>query len=178
MTAKLNANRFQNRSVRRCKDDHFQNSEPEEKVAFLSRPLSYPHGPMAVEVKETHMSWVFLAGTLAYKLKMPVSDPFLDFTTLEARRVNFLEEVRLNSRLAAGVYLGTLPLCATAAGELFLQAAGETVDWLVCMNRLPADLMLDERIANGCLSRGEVEHAAERLMQFYLKLPPLNVSAE
>ncbi len=33
-----------------------------EKVAFLSRPDAYPHRADEVVVRETHMSWVFLAG--------------------------------------------------------------------------------------------------------------------
>jgi hypothetical protein len=43
-----------------------------EKVRFLSGVAAYPHGPKFVEVIETHMLWVFLAGELVYKLKKPM----------------------------------------------------------------------------------------------------------
>jgi aminoglycoside phosphotransferase family enzyme len=156
----------------------FPSPSLDEKVAFLRSPQSYPHEPPSVEAKETHMSWVFLAGDLVYKLKKPVSYPFLDFTTLEARRKNCLEEVRLNARLAEGIYLGTVPLHATAAGELSLKPDGEAVDWLVCMRRLPADRMLDELISATAVDRRDVSRAAAKLVGFYAAAPAVEVSWE
>ena len=38
------------------------------------------------ELRETHISWVFLTDRDAYKVKKPVSMGFLDFSTLEKRR--------------------------------------------------------------------------------------------
>lgn len=123
------------------------------------------------------MSWVFLAGELVYKLKKPVSYSFLDFTTLEARRSNCFEEVRLNARLAEGVYLGVAPLHTTDAGELSLIPIGETVDWLVCMKRLPASSMLDEQIAASTVKQIDVSRAAAKLMRFYQASPALEVES-
>lgn len=37
--------------------------------AAFARPEFYPHRPESVEVRETHISLVFLAGERAYKLK-------------------------------------------------------------------------------------------------------------
>lgn len=150
----------------------------QEEVAFLSRPDAYLHRPGTVDVKETHMSWVFLAAGLVYKLKKPVSYPFLDFTTLEARRVNCLEEVRLNARLAEGVYLGVVALRSTEAGELSLGPIGQIIDWLVCMRRLPADRMLDDLIAAAAVDCVGVNRAAAKLMSFYKAALPLEVSSE
>ena len=61
---------------------------------------------LGAESIETHISWVLLAGDLAYKLKKPVRLPFVDYATLEARRHFCEEEVRLNRRLAPLIYLG------------------------------------------------------------------------
>ncbi len=36
-------------------------SDLERKVGFLSAPAFYPHVPACVTVRETHISWVFLA---------------------------------------------------------------------------------------------------------------------
>ncbi len=72
-----------------------------EKVAALSVPQAYPERVGAVEVIETHMSFVFLTERHAYKLKKPVRYEFLDFSTLAARRRHCLEELRINRRLAA-----------------------------------------------------------------------------
>ncbi len=54
-----------------------------EKVAFLSDARSYGGAVEKVEVRETHMSWVFLAGDYAFKLKKPVTLPLSRF--LDAR---------------------------------------------------------------------------------------------
>ena len=67
-----------------------------------------------MELRETHISWVFLVGDRAYKLKKPVTLPFVDYGTVERRRAMCEEEVRLNRRLAPDIYLGTravVPTC-------------------------------------------------------------------
>ena len=75
-------------------------------VAFLSDPSSYPERPPSVQVIETHMSLVFVAGERVYELKKPIHLGFVDFTTLEARQRNCEREITLNQRLAPGVYTG------------------------------------------------------------------------
>ena len=69
-------------------------------VAAMSRPDFYPHHPSSVEVVQTHISYVFIAGDLVYKVKKAVDFGFLDFTTIEKRKVFCEEELRLNRRLA------------------------------------------------------------------------------
>ncbi len=66
----------------------------------LSDPAFYPHRPASVEVRQTHISVVALAGPLVYKVKKPVDFGFCDFTTLEKRHRFCHEELRLNRRLA------------------------------------------------------------------------------
>ena len=139
------------------------------KVAFLSRPAAYPDAPRSVERVETHMSWVFLTDCYAYKLKKPVRYDSLDFSSLELRRRDCEEEVRLNRRLARDVYLGTLALTLAPDGTLQLGGAGETLDWLVHMRRLPADRMLDEVIRRGQIAEADIRPAAERLAEFYTR---------
>ena len=69
-------------------------------IEELRDPKRYPHPADRVEVLETHISWVLLAGDYAYKVKKPVNLGFLDFSTLEARRFYCDEELRLNRRTA------------------------------------------------------------------------------
>ena len=144
------------------------------KVAFLSRRDAYPDRPAGVEAIETHMSWVFLTDRHAYKLKKPVRRPFLDFSTIEARRRHCADEVRLNRRLAPAVYLGAVPLVSTAAG-LRLGGPGEVVDWLVKMVRLPSERVLDRGIANGTVERRDAVAIGRVLAGFYRSLPPVRV---
>src|ERR1019366_6311732 len=138
-----------------------------DKVCFLSEPSAYPHSPQNVTLVETHMSFVFLAGGRAYKLKKPVRFPFLDFSTLRAREINCREELRLNRRLAAQVYLGIVPLNLSADNRLSLGGDGDVVDWLVVMRRLPADRMLDRMLIEGRLDDGLIDDLCETLGDFY-----------
>lgn len=143
-----------------------------ERVAFLRQPAAYPDGVRGVEIRETRMSWVFLAGERVYKLKKPIRDRWLDFTTLAARRHNAHEEVRLNRRLAADVYLGTARLTVETAGALAVDGTGETIDWLVVMRRLPAERMLDRVIGADQVRAGEIDRLADLLAAFYREREP------
>lgn len=147
-----------------------------EKVAFLSSRAAYGAPVRDVEVKETHMSWVFLAGERVYKLKKPVKYPFLDFSTLEAREADCREEVRLNRRLAPDVYLGVVPLTLGADARLALQGKGEPADWLVMLRRLPAEKMLDCAIAQGTVTQGQIGAVADLLARFYRLAEPAGVT--
>jgi aminoglycoside phosphotransferase family enzyme len=82
----------------------------DEKVAYLSEPSHYPFFTDTVQVKETHMSWVFLADGLVYKLKKPVKYDMFDHTSLESRYRNSKEEIMINKFLAREIYLGIVPL--------------------------------------------------------------------
>jgi hypothetical protein len=85
-------------------------------IEALSRPEAYAHPVDAVEVHQTHISAVFLAGPFAYKIKKPVNLGSLDFSTLEKRAHFCAEEVRLNRRLAPQIYLGVIPVSPLPTG--------------------------------------------------------------
>src|SRR4051794_16541565 len=76
----------------------------------LLDPAAFPHGPASVELRETHISWVFLAGSKVYKVKKPVRFPFLDYSTLERRRVLCHAELELGARFAPSLYNGVVAL--------------------------------------------------------------------
>lgn len=139
----------------------------DEKVAFLKRPESYPEASGDVESIETHLAWVFLTDRYAYKLKKPSRYPFLDFGTVAARRRDGDEEVRLNRRLAPGVYLGVVALVVDHQGGLALETEGIPVDWLVKMRRLPRSRMLDFTIAAQTVDDAALEAVAQLLATFY-----------
>jgi uncharacterized protein len=82
----------------------------------MRSPDFYPGRPETVELVESHVSWVFLVGERAYKLRKPVIFPFLDYGSAERRRHMCEEEVRLGRRLAPDVYVGVRPLVETADG--------------------------------------------------------------
>ncbi len=143
-----------------------------QKIAFLSEPAAYPHHPAEVTAIETHMSWIFLAGERVYKLKKPVSFPFLDFSTLEKRRRNCAEEFVVNREMAPETYLRILPLTVAPDGTLALDGGGRPVEWLIEMQRLPDDRTLESALEHGHVERGEIVEIAEKLGNFYVNQVP------
>ena len=138
-----------------------------EKVEFLGTAAHYPNAPSHVIARETHMSWVFLAGDYVFKLKKPVKNRLLDFSTLEAREFNCREEVRLNSRLSPHAYLDVVALTRLSDGQLSFASGGRIVDWLVKMRRLPSELMLDVLLPRHLARAPLIEALASLLASFY-----------
>lgn len=131
----------------------------------LSRPDAYPHPVADVRVIQTHISVVFLAGEFAYKVRKPVRLGFLDFSTLELRHTDCLEEVRLNRRMAPDVYLGVVPI--STANGVRVDGPGEPVEWAVRMRRLPEGVTLLDRLERGELTVPLVERVAEMVAAFH-----------
>lgn len=136
------------------------------KVAFLSRPDAYGVSIGQVSCRETHMSWVFLAGSRAFKLKKPVRFAYLDFSTLARREAACRAELQLNRRLAADVYLGVVPLLR-APGGLAIGGPGIAADWLVVMRRLDEAGTLERRILDRRLSAQDLDRLVATLAAFY-----------
>lgn len=154
----------------------------EAKLKFLRDPKTYGDAHLQVECIETHMSWVFLVGQRVFKLKKAVCLPFVDFTSLHSREFYCREEVRLNARMAPGIYLGVVALqwCDGAFAllpETDLRTHGETVDWLVLMRRLPQEHMLHERIAARQLTPADIDSLADVLSAFYKSAPAAPLSS-
>lgn len=138
-----------------------------ELIDGLRRPAAYPRRPMDVDLVQTHISLVFLADDRVYKVKKAVDLGFLDYTTLDRRRLFCEEEVRLNRRLAPGVYLGVVPITRERDGSLRVSGNGPTVEYAVEMRRLPASRMLDHLFATGEIDNERVETLAELLAGFH-----------
>ena len=126
-------------------------------TAAMADPTTYPDPPDAVEVVETHGSWVFLAGARAYKVKKPVGLSFLDYGTLERRRALCHEEVRLNQRLAPRIYLGTAALVRRPAASCSFPTTSwvgdDAIEFAVEMRRFADGDTLAARVA--ALTAGE-----------------------
>lgn len=127
---------------------------------------------MGAELVETHISWILLTPTLAYKLKKPVHLPFVDYSTLERRRHFCEEEVRLNQRLAPTLYLGVSRVTGSPAAPA-VDGDGETLDWAVRMRRFPHGALFSERIAAGTLPAASVDRFAAGLARFHAASPRL-----
>ncbi len=135
-------------------------------IEGLARPDSYPIPVDTVEVRQTHISAVFLAGRYAYKIKKPVQLGFLDFSTLERRHHFCEEEVRLNRRLAPTVYLGVVPVTASGA-SVKVEGSGPAIEWAVKMERLPDDATLQSRLQRGDIGPSQATLVALRVAEFH-----------
>jgi aminoglycoside phosphotransferase family enzyme/predicted kinase len=135
-------------------------------IEALTVPAAYPDRVGEVEVRQTHISAVFLAGPRVYKVKKPVQFGFLDFGTLAKRRHYCEEEVRLNRRLAPDVYLGVVPVTRTRTG-LRVGGDGEAVEWAVKMRRLPDEATLQSRLRREEVGVGVVEALARKIAAFH-----------
>ncbi len=133
-------------------------------IAALLDPRPYPHGVDRVELVETHASWLLLAGEFAYKIKKPITLPFLDYGTL-ARREEFCRaELLLNRRLAPDLYLDVLPIGgSTQQPEIGKLPA---IEWAVRMRRFDENGRLDHMAARGELQVGHLSQLAATLCAF------------
>jgi uncharacterized protein len=136
--------------------------------AALSRPDFYPHRPQRVLVHQTHISWVFLAGERAYKLKKPLALPFLDYHTPARRRKMCKEEVRLNRRLASEIYLRVRSIIATPRGlALAEEEDPRAVDYLVEMRRFDERETLAMSLRRGEVGSAQIATVAKAIAAFH-----------
>ena len=103
-------------------------------IDFLADPATHG-GVERIERFETHGNLVFLAGTEAFKIKRAVRFDYMDFSTLEKRRVACLREVEVNQRCGGDLYLGCVPIRRSSSGQLSFSGDGEIVEWAVKMRR-------------------------------------------
>ena len=129
--------------------------------AFYSHPVKEP-----IQCIQTHISYVLLTGDYAYKVKKPMNFGFLDFSTLEKRQHFCAEELRLNQRGAAELYLAVIPI--TQTGDRFqLDGAGEAIEYTVKMRQFPQSSLFTEVFDRGELTAPLLKQLARVLADFH-----------
>ena len=135
-------------------------------VAGLLRPEAYDHPADDLALRDTHLSWVILAGRHAYKLKKPVNLGFVDFSSRQRRAADCDEEVRLNRRLCPEVYRGVVQV-VDRDGCFHVGGPGRPVEPAVHMRRLPEAGMLPNRLARGAVDAPLLQRIARQLARFH-----------
>jgi aminoglycoside phosphotransferase family enzyme len=155
---------------------HSQECSPElpQLIEALLRPEAYPHPVGRFQLLQTHISWVVLTGSLAYKIKKPVNFGFVDFSTLEQRRRCCHEEVRLNRRLNPGLYRGVVAIGGTPARPRISEAteepaagSGQVLDYAVRMEQFPQEALLPAVLERGSVSGRHIDRLADALARFH-----------
>ncbi|MFZ6050210.1 AAA family ATPase [Pseudomonas sp. CR3202] len=139
-------------------------------IAALQNPALYPHPVDGFQVIETHISWVLLTGSYAYKIKKPVNFGFLDFTSLDARRHFCGEELRLNQRLTRDLYLEVLPITGSAEAPQ-IGGAGDAFEYVLKMRQFPQANLLSALQARGELTPAHIDALAGQIAAFHLAAP-------
>jgi uncharacterized protein len=142
-------------------------------LAQMLRHEFYPHETSGqIELVQTHISYLFLTGRYAYKVKKPVNFGFLDFSTLE-RRCHFCEEeVRLNQRGAPGLYLGVVPIRRSSGGDFTFEGAGEVIEYAVKMRQFPRGSLFSDLLEAGKLGEGDIRSLARVVADYHAAAPP------
>ena len=131
-------------------------------IDALRRQEAFDHPVDAIDLIETHISWVLLAGDYVYKIKKPIVLDFLDFGTLEKRRHCCEEEIRLNRPWAPDLYLGVVPI-SKSDGDVRFSTAGEIVEYAVKMRRFDQALRLDRQLEAGFLSVEDMRELGQNI---------------
>jgi aminoglycoside phosphotransferase family enzyme/predicted kinase len=132
----------------------------------MSDPAIYAHHPSSVQVVQTHISVVFIAGDLVYKVKKPLNFGFLDFTSLEKRRFFCQQEVILNSRFSKGIYLDVVSIHQGPRG-LNLIGEGTEIETAVLMKYVPEKYLMATMLADEQITHELLDRIADRLAYFH-----------
>ena len=138
-------------------------------IAALLAGQGFPQPPAKVDLVETHASWLVLAGDFVYKIKKPVLLPFLDYGSLDKRLACCEAELRLNRRLAPGLYLDVVPIGGSPERPRI--GAEPAIEWAVRMHRFDEAGRLDHVAARGALLPEQVVQLAASLSAFHSGAP-------
>ncbi len=134
-------------------------------IAALRDPRCHPHPVASVELVETHASWLLLAGEFAYKIKKPITLPFLDYGNLQKRETCCRAELDLNRRLAPTLYLDVVPIGGSPTQPVI--GALPAIEWAVRMHRFEESGRLDRVAARGELKPAQLAQLAATLCDFH-----------
>jgi aminoglycoside phosphotransferase family enzyme/predicted kinase len=138
-------------------------------IQQMLQPGFYPHEVTeSIQLIQTHISYVLLTGEYAYKLKKPVNFGFLDFSTLEKRQHFCQEELRLNRRGAAELYLEVLPI-SQVGEEYQLAGAGKAVEYVLKMRQFPQETLLSSMFDAGTLESAHLEELGRVVAVYHEK---------
>jgi len=139
-----------------------------EILRAMHDPKTYDEKVSEIKMLQTHISWVFLTGKFAYKIKKPVDFGFLDFSTLEKRKRMCYRELEINRKFSPEIYLGVLPL-ARYKDRFKLGAEGEVIEYVIKMKELPQENIMSKLLEKNKINTNILSKIVEMLLKFYEK---------
>ncbi|HET7390840.1 MAG TPA: hypothetical protein VFJ51_08440, partial [Nitrososphaeraceae archaeon] len=155
-------------------------------VLGLAKKHAYPHKVSKVKMEEMHISWIFLTGLYAYKIKKELKfGKVLDFSTLQSRKKLCQKEVRLNKILCSGMYKGVAKIVRDHRGDdntdngfdsddiriATLKHRAKALEYAVKMVEIPQKFRMDNLISTGQVNSKTIERLAETLIRFHRYTP-------
>jgi aminoglycoside phosphotransferase family enzyme len=138
-----------------------------EQIDRLMADVSVQPAGSQSRLIETHISWVIVAGGFAYKIKKPMRYSFLDFSTLEKRRLYCERELVLNRRLTEEVYLGVVPILSAGERISIGNMQGTIIDYAVKMNEMEAGRRMDLLLKEDKVGYSDIGRLAEKIAGFH-----------
>jgi len=151
-------------------------ADPPDALATSAALVQALAARLGASLIETHISWVLLAGTHAYKFKKPLRLPFVDYSTLDRRRHCCEEELRLNRRLAPALYLGVVAITGSAQSPR-IGGDGTAIEYAVQMRRFDEGALLSERLRARQLGEADIDGCAALLARFHREAPVARVDS-
>ncbi len=136
---------------------------------------AFPHPVDNLQLIETHLSWVVLTGSYAYKIKKAIKLNFVDFSTLDARRESCFEELRLNRQFTPQLYVDVVPILGTPKAPRIGQPeeSANAFEWAVKMVQFNPDDGLDRAITDNRLTADLLAGFGSRLATLHRQQPAL-----
>lgn len=126
---------------------------------------------------QTHISTIILSGELVYKLKKPVDFGFLDYSTLDKRHKNCLEEVRINEGFAPKLYLGVISITGSIEDPR-INGEGRVLDYAVKMRRFAQSDQLDNIVDQEGLEIESIDKIAKVIARFHEESVPVDAASD
>lgn len=146
-------------------------------IRSLLTPAAFPHPVQTLGISETHVSWIVLTGPFAYKIKKPVRLDFLDASTLERRRFLCEEELRLNRRFAAELYVDVVPIVRVGT-TVRVGGAGTPIEYAVRMKQFGAHEELASLLERNEVTAEQIGQLARLLADFHARAPRAEVQSQ
>lgn len=139
-----------------------------EIIKAMFRKETYDEDVYKIEMVQTHISWVFLTGKYAYKIKKPVNFGFLDFSTLDKRRFYCYEEFRINSLLAKDMYIDVVTI-NKKGDKIKIRGEGEIVEYAIKMKEMPRDRIMKILLKKNLVKNSDIDEISKIVADFHKK---------